>query len=386
MVTMLERSSPAFGCSSLTVVVVGLLLAACQRMGPPAPFILHTPGASQYSQHLSSETSAIVVRKGDTLYAVARRYKVPVQAMIITNKLQPPFILRAGQALTLPPQKTHMVEKGDTLYKIARRYEVDAPALVRTNGLQAPYRVLIGQMLAIPVLSGRKTRMPLRASAPDDSRTKVTLDLVSSSPSSGSGDTFPPVTGHGNAVRIESLPTSSPPRDSTTSSRVAAAVAIPPATTPTAEPAPARLAAVNTHIPQPPKRFSQLLLWPVGGKVLNRYGSPGDGTHHDGINISAPRGTPVRAADNGIVVYVGNELKNFGNLLLIRHANDLLTAYAHHETILVRRGDTVRRGQIVGTVGTSGSVNMPQLHFEVREGVKAVDPVPYLEPGRVPTV
>lgn len=120
--------------------------------------------------------------------------------------------------------------------------------------------------------------------------------------------------------------------------------------------------------------------------MLNHYGSPGDGTYNDGINIAAPRGTPVRAADNGVVVYVGNELKNFGNLLLIRHANNLLTAYAHHETILVRRGEMVKRGQVVGTVGTSGSVNMPQLHFEVREGVKAVNPVPYLESNLVPTV
>lgn len=377
---MVERSLFAFGGRTLTVFAIGLALAACQRTVPLAPVVLHTPGASQ-SRLFSGEPTTIVVHKGDTLYTVTRRYKVPMKTMIITNQLQPPFMLRTGQLLTLPQQKIHVVEKGDTLYSIARRYEVEMSALVHVNRLQSPHGVLVGQVLSIPFPLGRRARTPLRASTPADDGRKVTL--ADGSPSHGHSDTSPPVTSSttrsGNAVMVESSPLF-PKGESPSQGNVALSMV------PTVESTPVHSVTINTHIPLPqlPKQSGQLLLWPVGGKVLNRYGSLGDGTHHDGINIAAPQGMPVRAADNGIVVYVGNELKNFGNLLLIRHASNLLTAYAHHETILVRRGDPVKRGQIIGTVGTSGSVNIPQLYFEVREGVKAVDPIPYLEPNKVP--
>ncbi|MBM3582541.1 MAG: M23 family metallopeptidase, partial [Alphaproteobacteria bacterium] len=99
---------------------------------------------------------------------------------------------------------------------------------------------------------------------------------------------------------------------------------------------------------------------------------------NDGINIAAPKGAPIRAAESGTVAYAGNELRGFGNLLLIRHANGLVTAYAHADEILVKRGDTVSRGQIVARVGNTGGVPSPQLHFEVRQGRRAVDPEPYL--------
>jgi murein DD-endopeptidase MepM/ murein hydrolase activator NlpD len=104
--------------------------------------------------------------------------------------------------------------------------------------------------------------------------------------------------------------------------------------------------------------------------------------HNDGINIAAPKGTPVRAADNGVVVYVGNELRGFGNLVLIKHADNWVTAYAHNETTLVSRGDKVKRGQAIARVGNSGSVAEPQLHFEIRQGTRAVDPMGLLDPQR----
>ena len=113
---------------------------------------------------------------------------------------------------------------------------------------------------------------------------------------------------------------------------------------------------------------------------MKSYGPKKDGLHNDGINIAAPRGSPVRAADNGVVAYVGNELRGFGNLLLIKHANGWMTAYAHNEAILVGRGARVKRGQTVARVGDSGSVVSPQLHFEIRRGIRAVDPAKLLGP------
>jgi len=119
-------------------------------------------------------------------------------------------------------------------------------------------------------------------------------------------------------------------------------------------------------------------LLPVNGKLTARFGSVSNGLHNDGINIAAPRGTPVRAAQNGVVAYAGNELKGFGNLLLIRHANGWMTAYAHNDVLLVKRGDQVKRGQVIARVGSTGNVATPQLHFELRHNTEAVDPTPNL--------
>jgi murein DD-endopeptidase MepM/ murein hydrolase activator NlpD len=137
-------------------------------------------------------------------------------------------------------------------------------------------------------------------------------------------------------------------------------------------------AAVDPMLIEPAARDDQTFLWPVTGKVVSEFGPLADGLHNDGINIAAPMGTPVRAAENGVVVYAGNELRGFGNMLLIRHADGFVTAYAHNESLLVARGDTVERGQIIARVGSSGNVDSPQLHFEIRVGTDAVDPRDYL--------
>ncbi len=127
-------------------------------------------------------------------------------------------------------------------------------------------------------------------------------------------------------------------------------------------------------IPKPPPRAGEKFLWPVEGRLVLNYGPKKSGLHNDGINIAAARGAPVLAAENGVVAYAGNELRGFGNLLLIKHADGWMTAYAHNETILVGRGEPVRRGQIVARVGNSGNVTVPQLHFEIRKGTRAVNP------------
>ena len=139
-------------------------------------------------------------------------------------------------------------------------------------------------------------------------------------------------------------------------------------------------AQAPVEIPEPGPRGSGKFLWPVNGKVVSPFGLKEGGLHNDGINISAPLGTPVHAAENGTVVYAGNELRGFGNLLLIRHADGWVSAYAHCEALLVKRGDKVHRGQVVARVGQTGAVSSPQLHFELRKGAQAVDPMGELGP------
>jgi len=124
-------------------------------------------------------------------------------------------------------------------------------------------------------------------------------------------------------------------------------------------------------------------VWPTGGHVITEFGAADNGERSDGINIAAPSGQPIRAAADGTVSYAGNDLKSYGNLVLIRHGDDYVTAYAHAERMVVNRGDSVTKGQIIAYVGSTGDVSQPQLHFEIRHGVHPVDPRPLLGPLQV---
>jgi murein DD-endopeptidase MepM/ murein hydrolase activator NlpD len=153
----------------------------------------------------------------------------------------------------------------------------------------------------------------------------------------------------------------------------------PPPAAPARKETPASLGPTAAAEPPPP-RNSTTFLWPVRGRVLQGYGAGPGGTHNDGINIGAPRGAAVQAADGGVVAYSGNELRGYGNLILIKHANGWISAYAHCDLILVKTGQKVARGQVIARVGATGNVSEPQLHFELRRGKKSVDPNEYLAP------
>jgi murein DD-endopeptidase MepM/ murein hydrolase activator NlpD len=118
--------------------------------------------------------------------------------------------------------------------------------------------------------------------------------------------------------------------------------------------------------------------WPVRGRIIQAFGPKASGGQNDGINVSVPEGTPIKAAEDGVVAYAGSELKGYGNLVLVRHANGFVTAYAHASELNVKKGETVKRGQVIGKAGSTGNVTGPQLHFEVRKGATPVDPAQYL--------
>ena len=118
--------------------------------------------------------------------------------------------------------------------------------------------------------------------------------------------------------------------------------------------------------------------WPANGRIIAGYGLTTNGQQNDGINIALPENTPVKAAEDGVVAYAGNELKGYGNLILVRHPNGYVTAYAHAKELLVKRGDQVKRGQVIARSGQTGNVNAPQLHFEIRKGVSPLDPRRFL--------
>ena len=118
--------------------------------------------------------------------------------------------------------------------------------------------------------------------------------------------------------------------------------------------------------------------WPVRGRIISGFGSKPNGERNDGINLAVPEGTSVKAVEAGTVIYAGNELEGYGNLILVRHADGWVSAYAHNKEILVKREDKVGRGQTIARAGMTGSVSSPQVHFELRKGAKPVNPLDYL--------
>ncbi|MSO85216.1 MAG: M23 family metallopeptidase [Rhodospirillales bacterium] len=312
-------------------------LSACGWAEWPPPGQQPPASARTFPRIVAGGENTVAVQAGESLYGLARRHKVPPRAIIEANGLKPPYQLFVGQRLAIPSGTEHEVKLGETIHTVASRYGADPYDLARVNGIRPPYALKAGEKLMIPTARAVAAAAPAMAPAPA---------------------ARPP----GESAAIQPIPPSPLP---------------PPAT----EKTPALESPITESPMDSTIGGTGRLAWPVRGRVISNYGVKEKGLRNDGINIAAPKGAPVRAADNGTVAYAGNELRGFGNLLLIRHASGLVTAYAHADQILVKRDDTVRRGQIVARVGNTGGVPSPQLHFEVRHGRRAVDPERYLEKG-----
>ena len=269
-----------------------------------------------------SETKIVKVKQGDTVYSIAKGSGVAIRDLILRNGLVAPYKILVGQKLIIPIPDYHTVVTGDTVFAVSQKYNVDMRTLVELNNLKPPYQLKRGQTLKIPNstsgivnLAKKNIRNVLSAEKP----------LV-----------FSP------------FPKPRPREKSRFENK--------------------RTYKNNIFLPKPSGRAGKNFLWPVRGTIISRFGPRRGGLHNDGINIAAPRGAPVFASENGVVAYSGNGIKGFGNLLLVSH-------YAHIDKVLVKKGDTVKRGETIGTIGTSGKVNKPQLHFEIRKGSQAIDPM-----------
>jgi murein DD-endopeptidase MepM/ murein hydrolase activator NlpD len=293
-----------------------------------------------------------------------------------------------------PPPRQMIVQGGQTLSGIARTYHVPVRALADANRLSPPYRILVGQTLIIPGSSEEESYPPAVAMAEP---TNPTAPPPMAAPSSAapapvvaqplplapaSAPTSPPaVPGTAGATPPAPTAAAAPPHAGATSPSTVRQAQAPstehaPTTPSSAKAAPGALASAEPSVP----RASGTFLWPVHGHVLQTFGPGPDGTHNDGMNIAAPRGAAVAAVSGGVVAYAGNELRGYGNLILIKHPNGFISAYAHCDQILVKTGQKVARGQVIARVGSTGNVSGPQLHFELRQGKKPVDPREYLLP------
>jgi murein DD-endopeptidase MepM/ murein hydrolase activator NlpD len=300
--------------------------------------------------------TTIIVGTSDTLELLSQRYHVSSEAILAANGYKGPRRLAPGQSLIIPhptataaapaavvpaarpvaalaPPSVHVVNPGETLASIAHHNHVSVAELAKANNVEAGAKLKLGTRLTVPGPKGVATAAPVPAVA--------TLPVANAKVATAA----PQQTAH--LAQATSLP---------------ADEAV-PAT-------PAKVSEATGALPT--------FRWPARGKVVAAYGAKTNGKSNDGINLAVPEGTPIKAAEDGQVTYAGNELKGYGNLILVRHPNGYVTAYAHASELLVKRGDTIKRGQVIAKSGQTGDVGSPQLHFEIRKGSTPVDPLQFL--------
>lgn len=232
---------------------------------------------------------------------------------------------------------THVIESGESLYAIARKYKVSTQTLVEANGLGSPDRIFVGQKLTIPGVSG----VPAPQKIANDT---IKTAALTPKPAVTAPEPAP------KTIKVATVPVK--------------AVTAPQALPAAAPRMPTTVASTSNA------KFR----WPVSGKIVTDFAAS-KGT---GINIDVPEGTAVRASETGTVIYVGSAVEGYGNLILLKHDNGFVSAYAHLSQFNVTKGAVVQRGDSIGLAGMTGSVSRPQLHFELRKGATPIDPIPYL--------
>ncbi|MDC1383535.1 M23 family metallopeptidase [Candidatus Puniceispirillum sp.] len=315
----IKTHSPLF-YKVAVLISAALILTACKvpnlTLNRTTPASLIVAPLRQAVEPVPS-TGIVEVRKNDNVFAVAARYQVTPQSIIKTNALEPPFTLRKGQTLEIIPQRMHTVHPGDSVYVISQRYAVSQFQLAQLNNLSPPFELELGKLLYLP----------------------NTLDF---------------------SVLDGGLP------NEVKSTNVVQPVSTSLKTNDT-------LASYKRFV-APALNASNGFTWPVKGEIITDFGPSQRGVHNDGVKIAAEEGLVVTAAANGRVAFVGTNIKSFGKLVLLKHDGGIITAYAHLGEITVKEGQIVNAGQAIGTIGKSGRVETPQLHFEIRKSRQPVDP------------
>ncbi len=254
------------------------------------------------------------VNKGDNLYLISKKYNITISKLINFNNIDSPYKIFPNQKIFIPKKRTHVVKRGDTLYSISRKYRTDVFTVSRFNNLKNVNQIYTNQKLIIPDQFERKKKV-VRNSKKNEAKKEKKRIVV-------------------EKKKYKKK--------------------------------------INRQ------KINETFIWPVEGKILSKYGSNDPGFFNDGINIESASGNDVKASSGGEIVYSGNEIPGYGNLILIKHSKNWITAYAHLKKIYKKKGALVKKGESIGAVGNSGNVKIPQLHFEIRKGKEAVDPLKYL--------
>ncbi|PVM94047.1 cell division endopeptidase DipM [Caulobacter endophyticus] len=320
------------------------------------------------------------VKSGDAIDSIARELGTTRKDLVEDNDLKAPYVIRPGQKLKGPAttDKAYVAESGDTLTGIAKRFNVSVSALAKENNLRTGASVKKGQKVVLP--DGYKDRGPIRTTVTTPApRPSIPAPTATAQAPIGASPAPAPST--------SGLPSSprpyTPSGSSSSYPRPSAPVSAQPITPP---PAPSR-PIIESSAPPTEAEITAAgrgrFIWPVRGETISDFGPKGTGQRNDGLNIRASAGAPVKAAASGEVVYAGNQVPGFGNLVLVKHADGWVTAYAHLAATDVKMRQQVGQGEQLGTVGQTGGVNEPQLHFEVRYAPTPKDKAKPIDPGLV---
>lgn len=320
----LERETSSFKYLSLMAAV---FLASCQQQ--PHVAREHRYGSSAGGGSLGIHT----LKSKENLWTVAQAYHVDLRDLLDRNKLQAPYHLATGTRLKIPAPQTYRVQARDTIYNVSRLFNTTTTDVARLNHLQAPYILKKGQVIYLPT---RRMAVSNNRASPIKQEQFISAPVASVDKAELLMKPMSPV--------IRTVVTKLPSKEIT------------------------NLASKDNG-----KGF----LRPVEGPVLSDFGQKQNGLYNDGVNYRTIRGAPVRAAKSGEVVYAGHDIEGYGNLILIKHNDGYVTAYAHLDKVLSHKGEMVQRGQVIGKAGTSGHVVTPQLHFEIRKGRDVLNPSPF---------
>ncbi|MBY0501008.1 MAG: LysM peptidoglycan-binding domain-containing M23 family metallopeptidase [Alphaproteobacteria bacterium] len=384
----------------------------------------------------------VIVGPDDTVYGIAYNNGIPTRALISANNLKAPYALSKGQVLIIPAPNEHVVGTGESLQTIAEEYGVKVDVLAQENGISSPFFVKQGDHLTIPsrdteslsealqpnqkIMTSSLAPLPLVKTLPADNKASSSSSSLAPLPTPQEKPSSPlpedlaaELAQEKGALKAPSTPGSPTSAGSLPKPVLMGNLAQKNAGAPitplvdsidvekeTKKPKKEAKKDNNNDMKENKEKESKkeesdvkkdqkevkkeesprkekeeeikttLFIWPVEGKVIGKFASGGK---NDGINIKVPEGTSVKAAADGEVMYSGSELKGFGNLLLIKHAEGWMTAYAHNSELLVTKGDKVKQGDTIAKSGKTGDVNEPQLHFEVRKGKQPIDPLTKLE-------
>ncbi|SFJ80462.1 LysM peptidoglycan-binding domain-containing protein [Caulobacter sp. UNC279MFTsu5.1] len=323
------------------------------------------------------------VKSGDAIDAIARGLDTTRADLAKDNDLEAPYRIKPGQKLKGPATtaKAYVVQTGDTLANVAKRFNVKPAALAEENDIRTSAAIKKGQKLRLP--SGYKDKGPLKTTvttapaAPRPATPRPTTPTPSyTPPAQAPTPTSPPASLPSSPRPYTPSPSTSYPR--TPTGPVSAQPVTPP---------PSAGQIIGSSPPPTEAEITAAgrgrFVWPLQGETISDFGAKGVGQRNDGVNIRAPAGTPVRAAAAGEVVYAGNQVPGFGNLVLVKHADGWVTAYAHLSTTEVKMRQQVAQGATLGAVGQTGGVTEPQLHFEVRYAPTPKDKARPVDPGLV---
>jgi murein DD-endopeptidase MepM/ murein hydrolase activator NlpD len=347
----------------------------------PPPSVLRKPtSAGQWSW---DGGIAVTVAPGETVESISRRHGVPVAVIMEANRLASPNAIQAGQRLVIPRYVSPAVATAPQPSRVTAPAAPSAP-----TAPPAPRPVPAVTASAAPHAAG-PINSGVHVVAPGETLTKIAHLYGKSLAEIAKANNILPYSklsigdriiipgARVGSITTEAEPTAVPPAPSKPSSNKAVATA-----------APAQSASMVTQAADNPSGADTAVKaateaapgfrWPVRGRIIAGFGPKPNGQQNDGIDVAVPENTPIKAAEDGVVAYAGSELKGYGNLVLVRHPNGYVTAYAHAKELLVKRGDQIKRGDVIAKSGQSGNVDAPQLHFEVRKGSAPVDPMQFL--------